>query len=409
MSTIAATRASSAVQTNIQFLERSVADFLILVGGALVALQLRLQLSYGATLGADYDPLPPELAIILLAAALIVHLADRFISGYRPWPQLKGGRRFGRLIASLVVATLLLGLLLPALSKLQLLYGALSTAALGAVILLFPAYLFGTASPPRLSQLLLQLWAKRDLIGTWLVYNVRSRYSQTILGILWIILLPLSISLVLAFVFSQLLATQVANVPFVSFFLAALVPWGLFNYGIILGSRAILNMMGLINQVYFPREILVIVILGEGLVDLFFTFSAMIVINAFNNIWPNPLYIFLPFLLFIQICLTLGLMLFTSCLSVMVRDVPQLVSIIMQILFYLTPIIYPLEAVPARFRFLLLFNPLVPLIQAYRDIIVYNRMPDLLSLMISAVVSIAVLYAGYMFFKANERQLADLI
>ena len=409
MSTLAATRASSAVQTNIEILERSVTDFLILVGGALVALQLRIQLSYGATLGGDYNPLPPALAVILLASALLVHLTDRLITGNRSSPYLKSGRRFGRLIAGLFVATLLLGLLLPALSRLQLLYGVLSTTALGTIILLLPAYLFGATPQPRLFQLLSQLWAKRDLIGTWLAYNVRSRYSQTILGILWIILLPLSISLVLAFVFSQLLATQVANVPFVSFFLAALVPWGLFNYGIILGSRSILSMMSLINQVYFPREILVIIILGEGLVDLFFTFSAMIVINAFNNILPNVLFVFLPFILLIQICLTLGLMLFTSCLSVMVRDVPQLVSIVMQLLFYLTPIIYPLEAVPSRFRILLLFNPLVPLIQAYRDIIVYNRMPDFSSLLISAVASITILYVGYMFFKANERQLADLI
>ncbi|KAB2863657.1 MAG: hypothetical protein F9K46_05575, partial [Anaerolineae bacterium] len=225
----------------------------------------------------------------------------------------------------------------------------------------------------------------------------------------WIILLPLATSGVLAFVFSEFLRIGVttSDVPFVTFFLAALVPWTLFQQSITKGSTSIFNQIGLIIQVYFPREILVLITLGEALVDVFFMFLAMLLINAISGVWPNWFYLYLPLLILIQGVFMLGLMLFLGSLSVLVRDIPQLVGVVMQLLFYMSPILYPASFIPERYRFILAINPLVPLFQAYRDVIVYAKTPDFSTLYFPLVVSIIVLFMGYVYFKSKEDGFAD--
>lgn len=253
-----------------------------------------------------------------------------------------------------------------------------------------------------------RLAENRSLLGLWLRYNIEARYSQTILGILWIVLLPLSTAGVLALAFSQILRVGY-DVPFVSFFFTALVFWGLFNNSIFNSMQALISRMGLINQVNFPREVIILVVIGEALVDLMFTFIALVIINALNGISPNIQWIYLPSLLLILVMFTLGLMFILSTMAVFVRDVPQLVSVALQLLFYLTPILYPVSAIPESFRFIVLINPIGLVLQAFRDVLIYARPPDPLSLYYPLVAAVVLLYTGYAYFKANEERLADMI
>ncbi len=121
------------------------------------------------------------------------------------------------------------------------------------------------------------------------------------------------------------------------------------------------------------------------------------------------MFVFLPVLLLIQVALMLGLMFTVSWLSVFVRDVPQLVSVFLQILFYLCPIIYPVSIVPHRYQFLINLNPMGLLIEAWRNVIVYDRMPDWFSLIYPAALAFGVLVFGYRHFKANEDRFADML
>ncbi len=280
------------------------------------------------------------------------------------------------------------------------------TVALGSTLFLFPTWL---KAPGTLRESLARLWHYRMLILLWLKYNVLSRYSQTVLGILWIMLLPLATSAILALVFSQFLRMQLTDTPFITFFLTALVPWSLFSQGIFGSTTAILAHMTLINQVPFPREVLVIRTLSESLMDAVFMFLCLLLINALVGVYPQDKMLFLPVIVFIQACGMLGLMFFISAFSVFVRDVPQLVSVLMQLLFYLTPILYPIDFVPPEFRVLLDINPLSFLIQSYRDIILNNTLPDAASLYTALVSALLLLFAGYTFFKAHEHRLADYV
>lgn len=381
----------------------------VLVGAMLVAVQTRLKYTYGQRLGDDYQAHPIGFYVFMLLAIAVAY----FII----WLLLRVGLKLTAALRQLFVLWLATGLIigasvvfLPELSGLQLAYFGAAAAVFAPCVTVIPA-LWRGPDGESVSAHLMKLWGYRVLFLIWLRFNILARYSQATLGILWIILLPLSTSLVLAFVFSRFLrvGVTVGDVPFVTFFLAALVPWTLFQQGMLKGISSILNQIGLINQVYFPREILVLIALGEALVDVFFMFAAMLVINGVSGVWPTWLYLYLPLLILIQALFMLGLMLFLSCLSVLIRDIPQLIGVLLQLLFYLSPILYPASFIPEKYRFILAINPLVPLIQAYRDIIVYHRAPDFSTLYFPLVVSIIILFMGYVFFKSKEENLADRV
>ncbi|PJF42209.1 MAG: hypothetical protein CUN50_05010 [Candidatus Thermofonsia Clade 1 bacterium] len=384
------------------------ANLAIVVGAHLFAVQLRLRLTWGKPLGAEYEAQPllfyAIMAIGQALAYLIASWAER-----TPLQRLLTPRsQFRVLIVGVALSVLGALWLLPDLSQLQLLYFALSALVLGTCLIVYP----GRIDPHQTSSTFLfhlwRLWHNRALLGLWLRYNIQSRYSQTVIGIFWIVLLPLAMSGVLALAFSQFLRVSY-DVPFVVFFLAGLVLWQLFSSGIFGGMAAILSRIGLINQVNFPREIAVLLVLGEGLVDFCFTFLAFVIVSALNGFYPNAMWIYLPFLLLLLIAFTLGVMFFLSSLSLMIRDIAQLVSVIMQLLFYLTPLLYPVENIPEPFRFIVLLNPVGLIVQAFRDVTLYARAPDMLSLHYPIVAAFTLLYMGYAFFKANESRMADFI
>lgn len=372
--------------------------FLNLLGGLLIAIQLRRDIGIGSTLGEEYSTHPPLLFIILPLMSLIAAYIHR---SYVPNPTKRS--RFFAVLGALIAVFLAVVALLPDVSLLTLLYFVIST------ILISLICLWWTPTRQPLSVGMSQLWRNRELLVLWTNYNARSRYSQTVLGVLWIVALPLATSLILAFVFSHVMRINaVDNDVFVPFLLTGLTFWNLFTQSVQTGAVTIILKLELINQIYFPREILVIVRLCETLVDLVFTFLTLILINVLFGLLPNANFIFLPFVLGIQLALTLGVMFYVSYLCVFVRDFVPLISVAIQMLFYLTPIIYPLTVFPEYIqRVLSLVNPLAPIITAYRDIIVFNKAPDIISLFTVSVISGVVLYSGYMLFKANEGRLTD--
>jgi lipopolysaccharide transport system permease protein len=144
-------------------------------------------------------------------------------------------------------------------------------------------------------------------------------------------------------------------------------------------------------------------------VDTFFTFVAMLVLNMFVGVWPNIYFVYLPILFLIQLVFTVALMFFISYLSVVIRDLPQFIGVILQLMFFLTPIVYAADHLPESVRNLIYINPLAVLITAYREVILYGRAPDLAGLIYPFVISCVLLYTGYLFFKSNEPKLTDYI
>ncbi|GAC1400366.1 MAG: hypothetical protein NVSMB52_13950 [Chloroflexota bacterium] len=395
-----------AVQLHIRgigLLAEYVWDLAILLTAYLIATYLRRELPLGKYVGTNYVWHDLQLYVTI---ALGLALAYALRLSPLPRPRSEAARRFCTSILGVFLTVGTLTVFTPRQSGLQ--KGYFLLAALVLVALLVPWQATRIQERSVVADLR-RLWANRSLVNLWVRYNVRSRYSQTILGILWIVFLPLTTAFVMSIVFSQIMLVHISNVPFIAFFLAGFVPWGLFNQAVGGSMRSVIGNLGLINQIYFPREILVLSALGEALVDTFFMFVTMLVINAIVGIYPNWLYLILPLLILVQVAMTLGIMLIVGWLGVLIRDVPQLVSVLLQIAFYLSAVIYPVSIIPHHYRFFITLNPMGVIIEAYHRIIVYHQMPDWYSLIYPSGLAVGLLVFGYRLFKANEDRMADML
>lgn len=341
---------------------------------------------------------------ILLLSVAVASTISLFVENTKRHPI------FAAVVAAAAFSSVGIVVLLPEIAVSQLVYFLVFTIIIATITILWTPSAYTASGGKSLGFHLSRLWDNRVLLYIWTRYNVLSRYSQAFLGILWIVIQPLATSLILALVFSRILrAVDTGGAPYISFYMAAVIPWMLFSIGLNNGMMSLIGAAGLIEQVYFPREIVVLVKLGETLVDVSFTFVAMLILNAVVGIYPNWHYLYLPVLLLIQVAFMMGIMFFVSYLSMLVRDVPQLVMIVLQFMFYLTPILYPIEAIPPELKFIALVNPLASLVDAYRSVILYNTAPDFPELYYTIVTAGVLLYSGYMFFKKNEKRVADFI
>jgi len=238
---------------------------------------------------------------------------------------------------------------------------------------------------------------------------VRARYQQSILGGLWAILQPAAMVVIFTTIFSYLIRVDTKGVPYVIFSYTALVPWLLFSTSISDMVESIVSNMNLVAKIYFPREIVVISALLARLLDFIIAFSMLIVLMLYYHM---PVFttnwLILPLILLVQLALTLGLGLAGAALNVFYRDIRHLVTLILQLWLYATPIIYPVSVVPERFRQLYFLNPMAGAIEAYRAVIIHNNLPDS-SLVLSAAIGIISLILGYWFFKKVEYKFADVI
>lgn len=381
-------------------------DYAILFCAYLVATYLRQQLPFGKYVGTNYEWHHPALYVTIalgLATAYGIRIAAASTLDLAP-----GFLRFWTAALGTLAAAGFITWLIPLQSGLEKGYFVISALVLIALIVPWPTSQEDD-SRANLLRDIHRMWRNRPLLMMWVRYNIRTRYAQALLGILWIVLLPLSTALVLSAVFSHIMRLQIPNVPFIAFFLSGFVAWGLFNQAISGSMRVMLGNLGLMNQIYFPRETLILTALGESLVDAGFMFVAMLAVNAVVGVYPTAYFLLLPLVLLAQIAFCLGAMFIVGYASIMIRDVPQLVTVLLQILFYLSPIIYPLGIVPGRYRFLITLNPMAALVEAYHSLIIYHTLPDWWDLIYPAVLGVAFLIFGYRTFKANEDRFVDMI
>lgn len=254
---------------------------------------------------------------------------------------------------------------------------------------------------------LAELLANRHLVTTWLRYRIAARYTQTVLGILWIVLLPLSSSLVLAFAFTQLLGGQFrGGVPFIVFLLMGQVIFRLFQTIVMQTSSIVRSQTRLMKQVYFPREILILLVLGEALVDFLFMLLVAVVVSMFFGIFPTIHCLLLPIPITLMLILGGGVALIVGWLSVLIKDLQQLLGVITQLLFYATVLYDPTISSERMAQFMIL-NPLSAITVAFRDITIYQRSPDFVQLIVPSLVAFGLLIIGYWTFKQHEDLLVD--
>lgn len=249
----------------------------------------------------------------------------------------------------------------------------------------------------------------RPLLYAWVIRTIRARYKQSLLGGLWAIVQPAVATLIFSVVFTYFVPIDTGGIPYIVFSYAALAPWTFFTSALSDMVESLVNNMNLVSKIYFPREILPIAALLARLLDFGIASLVLAVLMLYFGVPVTPMLLpYLPAVLAVQLALALGLGFIGAALNVFYRDIKHLIALTIQAWLYATPIIYPVQAVPAWLRPYYFLNPMTGIIEAYRDILLRQQAPSSY-LLVSLAIAGTILVLGYRFFKRVEFQFADVV
>ncbi len=250
-----------------------------------------------------------------------------------------------------------------------------------------------------------ELYKYRELLRTNVKKEIRGKYKGSFLGVLWSFVNPLLMTLVYAIVFPYLLRSTEPH--YVTFIVIGILPWNWFTTIIGQGTTTFLSNAGIIKKVYFPREILPISVVTSGLVNFLISLLIVAIFLIFSGIGFSWYLVFLPLIIIIQYLFSLAAVFLTSAINVYVRDAEYIINFLIMMLFYATPILFTMDMFPVRFQSFLRLNPMVTIINSYRDILFYQSMPQIKSLLVVLGGCIVLLFITYKIFKKMEKGFAE--
>ncbi len=245
------------------------------------------------------------------------------------------------------------------------------------------------------------------LVFVWREFSIR--YRQSIIGVLWAILQPLSMMLLFTFVFTYVKPVKFSTYPYVLFLYSALLPWSFFSSSINYAVPSLVNHYNLVTKIYFPREILPLSGIMVAVIDFLIAslvYVALLVVFRANITW-NALWFFPLFM--VLIVFTTAVCLIFSALNVYYRDVKLATGFVVQLWFFATPVFYSIDKVSLKLKFILFLNPLTFIIENMRRCVVEGRGLVLWQFVLMVLfVSFLFLFA-YNFFLVTEKKFADVI
>ena len=251
------------------------------------------------------------------------------------------------------------------------------------------------------------LYNYRELLKSNVKKEIRGKYKGSFLGVLWSFLNPLLQVLVYAIVFPYIMRIQTPN--YLQYLIVGIIPWTFFTTVINQGMIAVRMNAGIIKKVYFPREILPISVALSGLVNFFISCIIILLFCIFGGLGVSWHLVLLPVFAAIQFFLTLGIVMALSAINIYIKDIEYIVQFVLNMMFYGTPILYQAELFPERVRWVLYLNPLTELIEAYRDIFMYHKLPGLLPFLYMVGITVVLFFIGLAIFRKLEKGFAEEI
>jgi len=249
----------------------------------------------------------------------------------------------------------------------------------------------------------------RELLFNIAIREIKVRYKQSVLGIVWAIIQPFATMIVFTVIFSVFMKVPSEGLPYPIFSYTALLPWTLFATSLSFAIPSLVGNANIVTKLYFPREIFPIASVLAAFVDFFIAsiiFAGMLI---FYKVSININVLFLIPILLIQVMFTIGIALFASALNVYYRDIKYGLPLVISLWMYACPIIYPVSLVPEKYINFYMLNPMAPIMDGYRKVLLHGIHPDFYYLSIAAFVSLATLILSYRFFKRVEMNFADII
>ncbi len=267
-------------------------------------------------------------------------------------------------------------------------------------------------------QWLKELWAYRNLVYNLVSRDLKVRYKNSLLGIIWSWLNPLLLMLIFTLVFGILLKRQ--DIPnYHILFLSAMLPWNFFVGSVMGGIPSVVGNANLIKKVYFPREVLPISTVLANMVNFLIALPVFFAIAMISGIMPNQYLLFLPIPILIELIFAIGITLILSTLEVFYRDTHMIMDVAMQAWFFLTPVIYSVTSLPTQVTLLGVtfnpqvwiyrLNPMASIINTYQDILYKGTLTSVDFLSRTAVTALIILIFGYWFFRHFSGKFGEVV
>jgi homopolymeric O-antigen transport system permease protein len=264
------------------------------------------------------------------------------------------------------------------------------------------------AGAPWIGAEALDLWAHRDLFWFLAWRDVKVRYKQTVLGVTWAVLQPLLTMVIFTLLFGRLAHVPSDGKPYPIFVYAGLLPWNFFSTAVTNSSNSLVGNATLITKVYFPRLVIPGAAVGAALVDLAIASIVLLVMMLYYGVTPGwSLLMCVPLVVLVTL-VAIAVGMWMSALNVKYRDVRYALPFLIQIWLYVTPVIYPVSFIPARWRWILLLNPMTGVIEGFRSAFFASPFAWT-ALGVSVAITLALLTYAVFSFRRMEREFADII
>jgi lipopolysaccharide transport system permease protein len=251
------------------------------------------------------------------------------------------------------------------------------------------------------------MWSHRELLAFLIWRDVSVRYKQTVLGPAWAIFQPLIMMLIFTVIFGRFAKMDSDGFPYPVFVFAGLIPWSLFSQGMAQSALSLVNQQQLITKVYFPRLFVPIAAAGVFVVDLVVSLGLYAVVLLYYGIVPSWGIVWLVLLVPLTLIATLAAGVMLAALTISYRDFRHIVPFLVQILMFVTPVIYPVKLVDPRWHMLLSLNPMFGIVPAFRSAILGTAW-NFSILAISTAVTLGLFLFAIFYFRKVERHFADV-
>ncbi len=257
------------------------------------------------------------------------------------------------------------------------------------------------------------IYGQKELLNNFVLRDFRRKYVGSALGLFWSIINPLVMLTVFTFIFSVLLQVRfgeragIAN--FALYLFCGMLPWLAFQESLSRSTNILVENANLLKKVKFPAKILPTYIVISGFLNELIGLAILLIAIIISSYHLGLPLLFLPAIFILQLGLTVGICWLLAAINVFYRDITHMIGLILMVWMYSTPIFYPPRLIPDQLKFILVINPMAHLIQAYRDIFLEHRLPELMSILILAGFSLFFFLLGYWFFGKTQDKFVDLV
>jgi lipopolysaccharide transport system permease protein len=253
------------------------------------------------------------------------------------------------------------------------------------------------------------LFLYRHLLFALVVREYQVRYRQSFIGLLWAVFLPLATLGAGSLVFKGIAGVRSEQGSYELATLAALVPWTFMATSLSFGVGSVVSQRTLVTKLAFPREVLPLSMVGVSFLDFIVSAAIFVALAYLFGDGIHPSIVWVPVLLGIEVALVSGLVLLGSAVNVFARDVKLAVPLLVQLWLLLTPVLYPLSAVPESLRGWILANPMTGIVDSFRRVLIVGASPEGEVLIVAIIGAASSLIVGAWYFTATQRRFADVV